>query len=61
MNVYQENVFWSNVARPFVFLLVWVAIIWPITWAVQKYMKPGKLKEALLRKRWTSWRKGPDS
>jgi hypothetical protein len=61
MTVDQQNLFWANVFRPFVFLLVWVAIIWPVTWAVQKYMKPGRFKDALLRKRWTHWGKGPNS
>ena len=53
----QENLFWANVLRPFAYLLIWVVLIYPVTWAVMRYMKPGRLKDALLKPRWTSWRR----
>ena len=61
MSVYQENLFWSNVLRPFAFLAIWVLIIWPVTWAVKRYLKPGRLKDALLKPRWTGKPKEPDA
>ena len=47
--------FWVALCLPFAYLVIWVLFIWPVTWAVQKYIEPGRLKDALLRKRWTHW------
>lgn len=37
--------------KPFAYLAVFVALIWPVTWAVRRYMPDGKIKRLLLR-RW---------
>jgi hypothetical protein len=42
---------WAVLLKPLYFIVVWVAFIYPVNWAVRKYMKPGKLKDALLRRR----------
>ena len=42
---------WAVLLKPLYFIVVWVLFIWPVTWAVRRYMPDGKIKEALLRRR----------
>lgn len=46
-----STIAWAAFLRPFAMLIVAVCLVWPVEALVRRYMKPGKLKDALLKKR----------
>jgi hypothetical protein len=55
----MSNSFWAALLLPFAYLAIWCLFIWPVSWAVNRFVKNPRIKEALLRQRWTSWSKSP--
>lgn len=47
----MEGWLWGLLLKPFYFLIVWVLLVWPVTYAVRRWMPEGRLKTALLRRR----------
>ena len=56
----MNDQFLVNLLRPFVYLVIWVLFVWPVTLAMQRYMRDGWLKRLLL-KRWGDGRERVDS
>ena len=47
----MDGWFWGLLLKPCYFVVVWVLLIWPVTYAVRRWMPEGKIKSALLRRR----------